>query len=104
LAGRHEQVSVHVPVQRGRSDVAAEFPTASPTDMQYAVAGTSRMHKGIFADVDTCGVMASRLPGGEMMETQSTIMSGLFASTKQKPLPIFATKVMAEKVYMGVAL
>jgi nitrite reductase/ring-hydroxylating ferredoxin subunit len=63
------------------------------------------------ADVDDkrircklCG-SAWSLPKGEVLEGQEgTMMSGLFASTPQTSLPIFATKVTQGKVFMGIAL
>lgn len=63
------------------------------------------------ADIDNtrircklCG-SAWKLPGGEVMEgTEGTMMSGLFASTPQTTLPVFATKVAQGKVYLGIAV
>ena len=51
-----------------------------------------------------CG-SAWTLPKGEVIEnTEGTMMSGLFASTPQATLPIYATKVTQGKVYMGIAI
>eukprot|EP00285_Hemiselmis_virescens_P006665 CAMPEP_0173381144 /NCGR_PEP_ID=MMETSP1356-20130122/3605_1 /TAXON_ID=77927 ORGANISM="Hemiselmis virescens, Strain PCC157" /NCGR_SAMPLE_ID=MMETSP1356 /ASSEMBLY_ACC=CAM_ASM_000847 /LENGTH=213 /DNA_ID=CAMNT_0014334895 /DNA_START=63 /DNA_END=704 /DNA_ORIENTATION=+ len=45
-----------------------------------------------------------KLPSGDVIEdSEGTIMSGLFSSTPQGKLAVFATKTMAGKVFLGVA-
>lgn len=49
-----------------------------------------------------CGT-GFKLPNGDVVESQGTLLSGLFAKTQASPLPVFATLVKGGKVLMGVA-
>mmetsp|Transcript_45958 Transcript_45958/g.115238 ORF Transcript_45958/g.115238 Transcript_45958/m.115238 type:complete len:221 (+) Transcript_45958:31-693(+) len=45
-----------------------------------------------------------KLPSGEVAESsEGTMMAGLFKSTEQTNLGVYATKVMGGKVYLGIA-
>ena len=49
-----------------------------------------------------CGT-GYKLPNGEVVESEGTLLSGLFAKTQATRLPVFATLVQGGKVKMGVA-
>ena len=39
---------------------------------------------------------------GDLVESQGTLLSGLFSKTQATPLPVFATLIKDGKVLMGV--
>jgi len=49
-----------------------------------------------------CGT-GYKLPNGEVVESEGTLLSGLFSKTQATRLPVFATLVQGGKVKMGVA-
>jgi len=48
-----------------------------------------------------CGT-GYKLPNGDLVESQGTLLSGLFSKTQATPLPVFATLIKDGKVLMGV--
>lgn len=56
-------------------------------------------------DALTCKVCGTgyKLPNGEIVESQGTLLSGLFSKTQATRLPVFATLIKDGKVMMGVA-
>lgn len=56
-------------------------------------------------DALTCKVCGTgyKLPNGEIVESEGTLLSGLFSKTQATRLPVFATLIKNGKVMMGVA-
>jgi len=56
-------------------------------------------------DALTCKVCGTvfKLPNGEIVESEGTLLSGLFSKTAATRLPVFATLIKGGKVMMGVA-
>jgi len=53
-------------------------------------------------DSKVCGTVF-KLPNGEIVESEGTLLSGLFSKTAATRLPVFATLIKGGKVMMGVA-